>query len=121
MSIKNELDKLKTVDIYSLLLFVLFKLRDIPEYNTLSELAYILEKDSLLNICEYFGGQTITVPTIEELEGLVHALLLYQYVELDGFSYNIAIKKLGLESYQLRRVKKDYKKICEILENYEFI
>ena len=120
-SIKKELDKLKTVDVYSLLLFVLFKLRDIPEYSTLSELSYILDREGLLNMCEYFGGQTIAIPTVAELEGIVHALLLYQYVQLDGMSYTAAIKKLGLESYKLRQVKKDYRRICEILENYEFI
>ena len=121
MSIKSELDKLKTVDVYSLLLFVLFKLRDVPEYSTLSELSYVLDKEGLLNICEYFGGQTIAIPTVTELEGVVHALLLYQYVQLDGLSYNAAIKKLGLESYKLRQVKRDYRRICEILEQYEFL
>lgn len=26
------------------------------EYSSLSELAYILDKDNLLNLCEFFGG-----------------------------------------------------------------
>lgn len=120
MSIKKELDKLKTMDVYSLLLFVLFKLRDVPEYSTLSELAYILDKENLLNLCEYFGGLQIAIPTIDELESVIHSLLLYQYIELDGYSYDVAVKKLGVESCKLRQVKRDYKKICEVLENYDF-
>ena len=35
MKIKEELAKLKDIDIYSLMLFVMFKLRDIPEYASL--------------------------------------------------------------------------------------
>ena len=62
--------KLKYIDVYSLMLFAMFKLRDIPEYASLSEMVYILDKDSLLKLCEYFGGLTIKIPTIEELESI---------------------------------------------------
>ena len=70
MKIKEELAKLKDIDVYSLMLFAMFKLRDIPEYASLSEMVYILDKDSLLKLCEYFGGLTIKIPTIEELESI---------------------------------------------------
>ena len=52
------------------------KIKDLPEYSTLSELAYILDKKSLLKLCEYFGGITMTIPTIEDLENLTKSLLL---------------------------------------------
>ena len=74
--IREELTKLKDVDVYSLILFVLFKARNVPELASLSELAYVLDKDNLLKLCEYFGGQTITIPTITELEELVYSLVL---------------------------------------------
>ena len=64
--IREELTKLKDVDVYSLILFVLFKARNVPELASLSALAYVLDKDNLLKLCEYFGGQTITIPTITE-------------------------------------------------------
>ena len=51
MTIKEELNNLKTTDLFSLLLFVLYKIRDIEEYSTISELAYILDKESLLQLC----------------------------------------------------------------------
>ena len=79
MRIKEEVNKLKSQDIYSLMLFALFKLKDVPEYSSLSELVYILDKDSLLKLCEYFGGMTIKIPTIKELESMVYLLLLYQF------------------------------------------
>ena len=50
MKIKEELAKLKDIDVYSLMLFAMFKLRDIPEYASLSEMVYILDKDSLLKL-----------------------------------------------------------------------
>lgn len=118
MSIKSELEKLKSPDIYSLILFILYKIKDIPEYRTLSELAYILNKDSLLTLCEYFGGTTIKVPTVDELESIIYSLLLYQYIEIDKMSYDKAIDKVGVSSHRLRQVKKDYNKITQILEGY---
>lgn len=120
MRIKEELAQLKNTDIYSLMLFALFKLRNIPEYSTLSELMFVLDKDSLLKLCEYFGGITLKIPTIEELESIVYSLILYQYVKIDNIPYDEAIKLIGHESCELRKVKSDYIKLCEILEKYSF-
>lgn len=120
MKIKTELAKLKDVDIYSIMLFTLYKMKDVPEYSTLSELAYILDKNNLLKLCEYFGGTTISIPTIDELETLVYSLVLYQYVNLDGMEYNKAIKLIGHKSSNLRQVKSAYVKLCDVLKNYTF-
>ena len=120
MKIKEAVATLKETDIYSLMLFAMFKLRDIPEYSSLSELVYILDKDSLLKLCEYFGGLTIKIPTIEELESIMYSLILYQYVNIDGMDYDDAIKVIGHKSSQLRQVKSDYVKICSILDKYDF-
>jgi hypothetical protein len=49
----------------------------VPDYMVLSELVYVLDKDNLLKLCEYFGGSTIKIPTIKELESIVYSLLLY--------------------------------------------
>ena len=88
MNINKELNNLKSTNIYSLMLFAMYKLINIPEYSTLSELVYILNKDDFLNLCEYFGGTTIKIPTIHELKSLTYALLLYQYVNIDNIEYN---------------------------------
>ena len=120
MTIKEELEKLKTMDVFSLLLFMLYKVRDIDEYSTVSELAYVLDKENLLKLCEYFGGITLRIPTIDELENIINSLLIYQYVNIDGCEYKDAVKKIGFDSCDLRRVKKEYTKIVEILDNYSF-
>lgn len=119
-SIKKEIKNLKEADIYSLILFSLFRLRDIPEYSTLSEMAYILDKDNLLKLCEYFGGLTIKIPTIDELESIVYSLVLYQYVNIDKMDYERAVNLIGHKSSDLRKVKSDYSKLCNILKDYEF-
>ena len=62
---KNNLLAFDNTDIYSIILFIIFKIKKLPEYAALSELVYVLDKDSLLKLCEYFGGTTIKIPTIE--------------------------------------------------------
>lgn len=120
MRVKEDLAKLNEVDSYSLILFVLYKLREVPEYSAISELAYVLDKSNLLKLCEYFGGLTIKIPTIEELEEIVHSLLLYQYVNIDNMSFEEALKLLGKRTTDIRIVKRNYNKIKQLLEQYTF-
>lgn len=120
MGLKAELDKLHDTDIYSLLLFVLYKMRDLSEYSVLSELVYVLDKDSLLKLCEYFGGLTITIPTINELEILVYTLALYQYINFDNIEYDEAIQLLKCKQDDLKLIKKCYIKLAEVLDKYKF-
>lgn len=118
--IKEELDSLKVTDIYSLILFALYKMRDIPEYSTLSELAYILDKNSLLKFFDYFGGLTIKVPTLKDFKLVINGLLLYQYVNIDGIEYAQALKQLDKSEYQLKEIKAIYQSLCDILDKYDF-
>lgn len=120
MRVKEDLAKLNEVDTYSLILFVLYRLRSVPEYSAISELAYVLDKNNLLRLLEYFGGLTITIPTVEELEEIVQSLLLYQYVDIDGKSFEEALKLVGKKTTDIRIVKRNYSKIKEILEQYSF-
>lgn len=110
----------KEDDIYSLAMFTLYKLVDIPEYSILSELPYILDKKSLLKFCNYFGGRTIKVPTLYELNSILHLILLYQYVKFDGIPYEDAVIQIGYKSSELRKVKSSYNMLCDILDKYNF-
>ena len=120
MKIKEELLNLKSSDIYSLMLFVLYKVKGIPDYAALSEMAYLLDKESLLTLCEYYGGLTIKIPTIDELEDLVKALLMYQLVDVEKRNYEDALIIIGLESSEKRKLKSNYLKVKEVVENYNF-
>lgn len=121
MKISTEMSKLKQNDICSLMLFALYKMQDMPEYSTLSELAYTLDLQSLLKLCEYFGGLTIKIPTLDELELMINALILYQYINIEGLSYEESISKLDCKYYAIRVLKDTYVKLSEILSQYSFL
>lgn len=108
-------------DVYSLIMFALFKLREVPEYSSLSELAYILDGKHLFNFLEYFGGTTIKIPTLAEFKVVIESLLLYQYVNIENIEYNQAIKLLDItEDISIKDVKNCYAKLVDILNTYEF-
>lgn len=117
---KEKLQSMQMTDVYSLLLFAMYRIKDVPEYSTLSELAYILDGDSLFKFMEYFGGKTLTIPTLSEFKIVVEALLLYQYVNIEGISFNQAIKLLDTSEAALKDIKSCYAKLVEILNQYSF-
>ena len=119
MSIKQELQKLKEPDIWGFMLFALYKIKEIPEYSSISEMAYILDKSNFLRLCEYFGGCTIKIPTVQEIELLLYGLLLYQYVEIDKIPINDAFILMQNSDYSVKEIKNSYNKIKELLTNYE--
>lgn len=119
MAIKNELQKLKQMDIWSLMLFVLYNFQKIPEYSAISELAYILDEKSLLKLCEYFGGQTIKIPTIDQMEETIYSMLLYQYVDVEKIPLEDAVLLLRLDKSKEKAVKSCYKTLKTVLTNYD--
>lgn len=118
--IKEKLDSLATRDIYSVMLFALYQMKHVPEYATLSELIYILSKEDFFKLLEYFGGTTITIPTTEELREVVNALLLYQFVNIEGVEFNKAFRILE-KPYQTKRIKDTYFKLVDVLNQFDFV
>ena len=119
-NIKKSLDELKTTDVYSMVLFALYQLGNDTQYSTLSELVYILDKKSLFNFLECYGGMTIKVPTVKELKIIVNALLLYELVQLEGISIEEAYQQIDAEEFHFKDIKDVYLKVCSILEKYDF-
>ncbi len=116
----KDIKELKDEDFYSLLLFVLFKLNDEPEYSTLSRLSYVLDKSNLLKLCKLFGGLTIKIPTIEELEMLCNGLLLYQKVDIEKHSLDSVLDRFDFSYCSKKELLELYKKIREVIKDYEF-
>ncbi len=117
--IVESLNALNKTDVYSLLLFTLYKMNEVPEYSTLSELCYVLDGDNLSKFLRYFGGMTIKVPTLREMRLLLQGLLLYQYVNIEEGEYNEALKALASE-FTEEEIKTVYDKIVEVTRDYDF-
>ena len=120
MSIHKELDKLTSSDIYSLMLFGLYKANEIPEYSSLSQLSYILDKSNLLKLCEFYGGTTIYIPTIYELETLLNALLLYQKVDIEHRELEEELDKMRASTGTTTEIRKFYLLLKDVLNKYSF-
>ena len=118
-SIKSKLDTLHLSDIYSLMLFVMYKIQDIPEYAMLSELCYLLDWANLTRLLTYFAGKTITIPTEDEFANMSKALLLYQYVNIEGKSLTEAYSNLkDTTPKQKEQITDIYLKLIPIMNNY---
>ena len=118
-SIKNNLNSLHLSDIYSLMLFILYKVQDIPEYAVLSELCYLLDGNNLTRLLAYFAGKTITFPTEDEMSMLANALLMYQYINVDGLSLVDAQAKLeDVTPKQMDKITDLYLKILPVMRQY---
>ena len=118
-SIKENLNTLELSAVYSLMLFVLYKVQDIPEYAVLSELCYLMDSRSLTRLFTYFAGKTITIPTESEFKILANALLMYQKVNIDRKSYSDAIAELkDLTPKEKTSITNLYLQIIDIMNNY---
>lgn len=69
---------------FQYLLQLLPPLEDTPEFANLPELFSIIGAKSLIKLCKYAGGETITIPTLEQLCKDIEALQWY---------YDVYIKK----------------------------
>ena len=118
--VTESLNALNKEDIYSLMLFTLYKMKDIPDYLTLTQLCYILDGDNLNRFLSYYGGMTLKIPTEHELKLVLQALSLYQYVNLENGDLEAGLKAVVTYEYDKDEVKEIYVKIIEVLADYEF-
>ncbi len=119
-SVKKDINNLHLSDIYSLMLFVLFKVQEIPEYAVTSELCYLLDGANMTRLLTYFAGRTVKFPTEADLAIVTNALLLYQYINLDGDTFVSAQNKLGdkLTKKEMDKVTELYVQLLPIMKQY---
>ena len=118
-TIKKDLNNLHLSDIYSLMLFILFKVKEIPEYAVVSELCYLLDGANMTRLLTYFAGKTITFPTESEMAIVTNALLMYQYINIDGETFTAAQNKLEkLTKKEKDKVTELYVQILPIMKQY---
>lgn len=118
-NIKENLNSLHISDIYSLMLFLLYKTQDIPEYATLSEICYLLDGNNINRLLTYFAGKTIKIPTANDFVILTNALLLYQWVDIEGQNFSEARNKLkNITENQREKITDLYIKILPLIKEY---
>lgn len=103
----NDIPNLNKEDTYSTALLLMFVFSRNPKYSTLSELSYILDHENFLKFIKYYEGQTIEVPTVDEISSALKTLLVYQYYVIEEMPWREAIVKAGFlesESYRAQRL-----------------
>ena len=76
MKSDNELSITEELD-FQYLLQLLPPLEDTPEFSWLPELFSIIGAKNLIMLCKYAGGETIKIPTMEQLAADIDALQWY--------------------------------------------
>ena len=109
MFVDKDISKLSQPETYSLICESLYALRANPKYSIISELAYILSKDSFIKFIKYFGGTTVTVPSFEEFKDTIKLLLLYQAHEIDKLPWRTALIEAG---YSLENSRSAQRKLA---------
>lgn len=80
---KKKLPVTEELD-FAYLLELMPPLHNVPEFAWLPELFSIIGHESLIALCKYAGGETIRIPTTEQLTDSIEALQWF---------YNVFIKK----------------------------
>lgn len=119
-NIYSEINKFKTKDIYSLMLYILYKISDDPQYSTLSQLSYILNKEDLLKLCSYYGGLTIKIPSIDELELMLNALFVFYEVDIQKQDMTKTLNNFQTTISERYKIKKAYSAIKNTLKDIDF-
>ena len=70
---KHKLPITEELD-FQYLLELMRPLHSIPQFSCLPELFAIIDFDNFIDLCNYVGGETITIPTLEELSASLAAL-----------------------------------------------
>ena len=81
MGRKKKLNTREDLD-FAYLLELMRPLSDVSEYALLPELFSIVGHENLLKLCKYAGGQTLTIPTLNELKDGMYALQWFYDVDI---------------------------------------
>jgi len=115
---ENLIYNLNKEDTYSMALMLLYLSSDNPDFAVLSELVFILDKDNFLNFIKYFEGQTLKIPTIEQISESLKLLLLYQYYKITNMSWHEALQKAGFVIEDSVSARTKLNKFCSKINKY---
>ena len=114
----KDVSRLREKDVINVLLYAIYKLTNVPEYSAISELAYVLDKDSLYKLCATFGGATIKIPPLSLFKNITKALLIVELMQ-KGETFDDAYLKAEVDVRDKSEVIKIVNQLVEILDNYD--
>lgn len=113
----RDLQKLNQKDTYAIICETLYALKDNPKYSVMSELAYLLDKSSFINLIKYFGGLSIDIPTSDDFKQTIKLILLYQYFKIENLSWRTSLEKAGYAMSETRQAQKQLVEFSNILDS----
>lgn len=121
-SVEHLLNDVKDMgDLYFLVLLILSKMEKSSKYSMMSELSYLLDSQSFINLLWYYEGQTIRVPTREELSEALKMMLIYYHYHILEKPWRDSLLAVGYPDDKRLHNKTwtKYKKFLRELENIE--
>lgn len=98
----------------------LFPLKNDADYAAVPELLPFVGLDGFLHLCKYFGGQSIKIPTLSELNSLLVAIELYTKIHVRNMTEETALHQTLREIGELPAdAYKTYKRIAELYAEVE--
>lgn len=114
-----NLDNLKREDVFSVSSALLYSLKDIPQYSIVSELFYILDYENFLKLIKYYGGETVRIPSSEEIYSTMKILLLYQYREVEKLAWEDCLKKAEIPQEESKKYSTSLRHFKSLLKSHE--
>ncbi len=119
-NLSDVLSKLDDKDIYSVLCSFLYDLHDDPKYTVLSELIYMCDKKSFLNLIKYLSGNQVKIPTADEFSECIETLLLFHFYEIEHKSWKESIELSGYNNSTGKKAHNKLDKLKETLMKYNY-
>lgn len=119
-AVSDLLNKFSKPDVYSVLCSYLYEFKEVPEYSTLCELAYLLDSKSFTKLITHFEGQTIEIPTREEFFTCARVLLLFQYYEIEKKPWKESLLEAGFQSSEGKTAHNQLEKLKDAVTKYNY-
>ena len=102
-------------DVYFFSLMVLFVMKGRSSYRDISQLALILDQHNFDSLIDHYGGMTITIPTREEFNDAIRALVLYYKIKIEHRRIDYAMKDIGIDKEKAAQVLRYLNDIDDVL------
>lgn len=105
-------------DLYFVAQLILAKLEPSDKNRMLAELSYLLDSQSFINLLWYFEGQTIRIPTRDELKEVLQLMSIYYHYNILEKTWKDSLLAVGIP-YDAKLYKRTWTKYHRFLRSLE--